>query len=169
MNELFTVLILLLLFHIFFNCYCTYCLTCTVICALAFSWRLTGDHRCLEAKTTVSSVETLPPDPDDPVGFSSLNFLTLFILDFIFKQYWIFDKVVVTFCNLPHQMLGGARLTWKDQTTDNYIEIPTPQKLLFLNAPSLKCLSCGLVSGLGELMFGVYSQCYFSKWLYGIV
>lgn len=49
----------------------------------------------------MSLVETLPPDPDVLVGFSSQVFGIIVHLDFIFyRTHLIFDMAVVTFCRL---------------------------------------------------------------------
>lgn len=111
----------------------------------------------------MSSVGILPLDPDDLVGFSP--FLTFIDILFFDKTLDFFDKVVVTFCNLPRQNVGGwGCLTRKDQTTEDLLyrgHPPTPKSLLLLSA-RIKCLSSwGLVSGLELSCFGVYSQCYF--------
>lgn len=54
----------------------------------------------------MSSVGILPLDPDDLVGVSS--FLTFIDILFFNKTLDFFDKVVVTFCNLPRQNVGGG-------------------------------------------------------------
>lgn len=91
----------------------------------------------------------------------SLTFIDIFLFN---KTLDFFDKVVVTFCNLPRQNVGGRGcVTRKDQTTEDslYRDPPPPQSLLFPSA-RIKRLSWGSVSGVGELScFGVYSQCYF--------
>lgn len=129
MNEWLTILILILLFLICFYGCCTFSFTCTVICAVAFSWRLTG-HSHLETRTTVSSVESWPPDPGVMVVFESPSLWHYCSFRFYFskKNTEFLTRWWSHFVTSHHNVRGGVGI-WHERTKlqmITYIEIMAP-------------------------------------------
>jgi len=153
MNELFTILIFLFVFLFFiFKCYCTYCLIYTIDCSVAFSWRLDSWPQTFGGKQRWVLQKICLWTPMTWLDLHLWHSFRFYFLNEILDIWY----VVVTFCNLPRQNVGGGGcLTQKDQTTDNYIYrgyIPSPTTCpqIASSLSDFKCLlSWGVVSDLG--------------------